>query len=638
MRLAVLIALCLGPLVGRAEAQRTEIDAGLDRDRIYVGEQAVYKVLLRFDRELGQPPSPPTVAPVEGLVVEFVDQNASRRFMSINGRKTNSVDYVYYYRVTPRAQGVYTIPGATVDVDGETLRAPESRLDVRAPDSQEHALLELSVSPDTVYPMQTFTVTLRVALKALPGEHANRDPLLSRRERGQFVLALRMPWVDELPSGLEGLQEWADWIQPYNDSNRGFEVNAIPLRRITPFFENPRALFRPEPLKQERTSPSGEKKDYWVYEFTRDLRARSPGRYRLGPAVLEGHVVANVVRNRAEWERIFAVSPEVDVAVRDVPEEGRPSTYFGAIGRYRISADLMPQRVKVGDPMTLTLTVAGDGSLDGALAPDLASRSELADDFRVYEATEESRGGWRIYTYGLRPTRTDITEFPSLELATFDVDSGRYVTLRTDPIPLTVEAAVVLSPGDIVSGSTSNRASPNDPEAQQGGVFANIVDPDRLRHDPVRWSRWLAGLGGLILFTGIVGTATTQWRRRHDDPAAIRRRAAGGRARQRLREAEEQHQRGDPLAASERLRAAITGLVADATDRPEAGLTPRDVGELLEGLETEPDTVREVVSLLDRLDGARYGASRDDLQTTAREGLSLGARLLEVVKSGGRLR
>ncbi len=131
--------------------------------------------------------------------------------------------------------------------------------------------------------------------------------------------------------------------------------------------------------------------------------------------------------------------------------DGRPESYIGAVGRFRLSAKLSPQQVKTGDPMTLVLALSGEGALESAKAPDLSKNPAIAKNFKIYDATEQTKDGVRRFTYSLRPLTAEIKEFPPIEASYFDVQTERFDTLRTDPIPLEITAADKLAGRDIVS-------------------------------------------------------------------------------------------------------------------------------------------------------------------------------------------
>ena len=139
------------------------------------------------------------------------------------------------------------------------------------------------------------------------------------------------------------------------------------------------------------------------------------------------------------------------VKIKDVPDNGRPETYIGAIGRFQFNTDLAPTKAKTGDPMTLTLTLTGQGSFDRATMPDLTKIPQIAENFKVYEATEQTKGDQRRFTCALRPLAAGIKEFPPVAVSYFDVQAEKYVTLTSAPIPIDIEKA------DKLAGATSSQ-------------------------------------------------------------------------------------------------------------------------------------------------------------------------------------
>ncbi|MEQ8768721.1 MAG: BatD family protein [Planctomycetota bacterium] len=634
MKVRLGLWLLLGLLPAPILAQSVRVETAVQRDRLYVGESELYQIQVRLDHRPGSEPEAPPPPEVPGLEIRYVDRGFQSNSSRVGARTSMVLLYTFTYRVTALEAGDVTIPAPTVTVDGQEHQGKPRTLQVVPPDAQDIAMVSLAVHPERVYPMQLFTVTLEVALKPVPGD---MEPLLAKQRNVQSGMRLTVPFVDQMPDeSIEPFEDWTDWLRPYQENQRGFEINDITLRSIQSFFENPRALFRPEPIREERKNAEGELESYWVYRLERDFQARVPGRYRFGPVVLQGIAAVESARGRVTTDNVYAVASPVEVVVMSVPEEGRPESYFGGVGRFEVSSDLVPRKGKVGDPMTLTLRVRGEGSLDTAVAPDLASREELAKSFRVYDATETSQGDGRVYTYSLRPTTSEVTELPAIELAYFDVQQGRFETMTTEPIPIEIEEATAISKGDIVSGLEAGGPG-SGPEKLVGGIFANILATDQLREDAPRWSLWLIALAALFALYGLLAFGIVRHRSRHADPTAVRRRSAEARARQRLKEARVLLEAGERSAA-ERLRTAICGIVADTSDRPEAGLTPREVGELLTSKGVDEATIIPVVRTLEELEGARYGASAADLEESVRSGIAPTEELLNQLRRGGHLR
>ena len=154
-----------------------------------------------------------------------------------------------------------------------------------------------------------------------------------------------------------------------------------------------------------------------------------------------------------------------------MPEEGRPDNYIGAIGRFRFGAELAPLKAKTGDPMTLTLTLSGQGALDNAAAPDLSKIPEVAENFKIYEATEQTKGDQRQFTYSVRPLKEGIHEFPAVSVSYFDMDQEKYVTLASAPIAIDVEKADQLAGRDIVGTSGGLSRGRGDLEMRRKGFL-----------------------------------------------------------------------------------------------------------------------------------------------------------------------
>jgi hypothetical protein len=71
-------------------------------------------------------------------------------------------------------------------------------------------------------------------------------------------------------------------------------------------------------------------------------------------------------------------------SVLPLPSANRPVDFSGALGQFTIAAEASPDHVTAGDPITLRLTVTGEGNFDressGLLinSPDNADRADFA--------------------------------------------------------------------------------------------------------------------------------------------------------------------------------------------------------------------------------------------------------------------
>ena len=595
-----------------AAAQKPELIVEIEKQEIYEGESVLYRVTLNH---VDQPREPELTGFTDFRVAKLGEQSLdSQQITIINGVRSVVVrrGRQYNYRLTPRRNGDLEIPAPTAKVGNDELQGRVVALRVIPPADQDAVLLEFSVDRDRVYPMQPFRLKLTLVVKELPGEFADRDPLTVQSDPPVMQAA----WLDDqqLPDGIRFERSWREVLEPLaSRRGKGVQINNIGNSSVFSLFESRATGFHPAPLRTRRRNVTDAETGYWEYVFERTLIPERLGQYEFSPVSLKGTFVTGMRAQRPVGERIYAVSPALAVTVQDVPRAGRPDSYIGAIGQFSVRSELTPQTARVGDPMTLTLVVSGEGALADARPPRISEMVGIADVFRMYEATEESQENARRFTYSLRPLNTEIAEFPALPVSFFDVDQERYVTLHTDAIPLEINAAEVLADTEIVSGSgLEGPSGANELQLREGGIFANKLAV--LGNDRVRPARWLGLWMGMVAGFVSVSLVIARVRRTRQQPDRQRRKTAYSRARGVLAEARSHARQQEHRAVCECLSRALTGLVADYTNDRQAGLAPRDIAERLEAIGVADAISKPVLDLLDQCDALRYGVAGEDVE------------------------
>ena len=588
-------------------AQSPEVLVELDRDQIYEGESVRYTVMLNHV----QNPSRPELVGFDDFDIQAAGERSVTSISTFNGRRIERRGQSYDFVLTPKRAGLLEIPSPTTVIDGRTIRGRVLTLEVVAPQQQDVAVLEVTAEPTAVYPMQSFIVRLTVAVKGLPDHFSDTDPTAVLPQPP----SLSMPWVadEELPDGIEAKVPWERWLSPFIRQRGGFAINNIRDRSgglLGSFFGDVRTTaFAPKPRRSIREDLRGRKVDYWEYTWEREFISAQAGTMQFGPVVLKGTFGTDMdTRGDLRGQRIYAVVQPVEVELKEPPEEGRPESYLGAIGRFTATTSLSPTRAKVGDPMTLTLSLRGEGTLDRAVAPQLDQMAGVTAAFKVYEATEEAKRDERRFTYSLRPKHAEVQEFPPIAWAYFDVAREQYVTLATEPISLEISPAERLSEREIAMARTTT-GSEQTIEASGDGIFANVTDLNQLRNESVRPDRWFLSLGGMAGVFLVLAVTVQMIQRQAADPATGRRRAAPARARGRMQEALRGFATDDRLGAADRLGMALIGLVADTFDMSESGLTSTDAAKQLAQAELDAELVQRFSALLATYDQVRFGAA-----------------------------
>lgn len=200
---------------------------------------------------------------------------------------------------------------------------------------------------------------------------------------------------------------------------------------------------------------------YTVHDADVPLRAVEAGRFEILPSVVNAQFPVERSqrrRSRDPFEDFFGgglagsmfaetrtevlASNPVAVEIRPLPELGRPADFTGLVGSFEIQAELATRQVRVGDSVTLTLTIRGDGVLAGVDLPPVLASEQL----RVYDDEPELKAGLVGGKYRSRgtlrralvPTAEGSFDVPPIVLSWFDPALASYQTWALPPMQLDV--------------------------------------------------------------------------------------------------------------------------------------------------------------------------------------------------------
>lgn len=179
-----------------------------------------------------------------------------------------------------------------------------------------------------------------------------------------------------------------------------------------------------------------------------------------------------------KYQRIYTEAPELQLKVSPLPLENRPDLFNGMVGSYTLDVQAEPARVRVGEPVTLTITITARDTMENIHLPPLRHQPLLINRFDIPadRSLPERKERSKIYTQTIRPRSTDISEIPALELAFFDPASNAYQIARSAPLPLTVDPAEAIGVHGLSGGfQTRLQANPD-------GIRQNYEAPDMLHN------------------------------------------------------------------------------------------------------------------------------------------------------------
>lgn len=303
-------------------------------------------------------------------------------------------------------------------------------------------------------------------------------------------------------------------------------------------------------------------------------------------------------------------TPAVKVKVNPLPA-GQPASFGGGVGNFGISARLTTDNLKTHDAASLVITVSGRGNVALLEEPKV----NFPPDFEVYdtkttENTDKSNGGTsgsKSFEYPFIPrSHGDFTIDP-VEYSYYDVNAGKYVTLRTEPLHVKVAKG---KEGDSTPVTTVN-----------SGVERKDV---KSLADDIRFiftgKPGLSGSGSffvgsvffwILLALMILGATSVYLAFRkvaamRADVAGTKNRRATKMAQKRLKLAGEYLDKNLYTAFYEELHKALIGFVSDKLNMDMSEISKDNIASALtEGGVSEEQT-KAFTDLLDACEFARY--------------------------------
>ena len=401
-------------LAGSALAAPISADWDVQPRVLRLGEAAQLVVTVHGDRS----PSAPSLA---GLTdCDVAGPNVSSMFNLVNGALDQSASFTY--QIVPRHAGAVKIGPFDYKVGDHMFQLKEIELTVAAPTPAPQAtapavganaatqpslndlvFARLAISPTNIYVNQSFDLTLSICF-----HDVNLD--------------------------------------------NGFSLNNWTPVGLT--------LAQFSELPAQRAMINGQVYD--VRQFRCQARALAAGHQRLAPSVRGALITQGARRRRSgpfddpffdnffgrsvQTQPIDIVTQPLEFDVRNMPAEGRPANYGGAVGHFTLEAQVKPNDGAVGDPVTLTARISGNGNFDSIALPMLSS----SEQFKTYDAKMTSKeldgsqlNGSKTFEQIMIPKSMDAKTIPAIGFSFFDINKGQYVTLTAGPFELKLHPAAM---------------------------------------------------------------------------------------------------------------------------------------------------------------------------------------------------
>lgn len=559
--LCIVVAFISVPLRSAYSAEDAVITASVDRDHITLDEYVVLTLSVEGSRE------EPEVPDIPGFTVQ--SRGSSSQISIVNGAMTSKVQFTYV--LNPQKTGVFTIGPFTIAQRGRTISSNTVTITVAQADQQPRQSSDIFVTAqvdnDHPYVHQQIVCTFQF-WRAVQVANAN---------------------LVEIPSFEGFLAE---------DLGKPVEFQKI--------------------LNGRR---------FTVTEMKKALFPVSTGMLEIAPFTLQCDVVVQKSRRRGFFQDPFFNDPffgftetapktlktsPVQVAVRQLPVEGKPSDFKNLVGIFSLNASLSKASVAAGESTTLTLTLTGTGNMKNLTGIELQPVENLKvyDDKPTYhQKTEQGKiGGTLTLKKALVPLAPGTIAVPPVVVHYFDPDDGVYKRAATAPLSLAVAPA---DQPTVVAALPQNNPVKQDITVLGRDIMPIHTTPDALYHTSLRLHPWLAAalfLLPIALFITSIVVRSARNKSPHDMNVA-RSRKAFSVFKKELRAIKPLlHQ--DSAVFYQRASKAFKDFAGDKLGISGAAMTTRDLYDALRSAGIDDAAASDASRLLEFFDTGIFGSVR----------------------------
>ena len=336
-------------------------------------------------------------------------KGSSTSFSMVNGKTTRQSTTTYTYVLMPRSTGTFTLAAATATVKGKKVSSGTRSIQVVSGGQQgsqaggqasSGAARSSEVSGDDIF--------LRLTLSknsAVVGEGITATLKLYTRVQVAGFEDARFPGFD----GFWSQQLQAPQNIQFQRENVGGQIYDAALLRSWTLIPQRAGDIAIDPAElvclvnvRNTSSRSGSIFDSFFQDEYRTIRKR-------------------------------VSTPARTIKVNALPA-GAPASFGGGVGKFSMKASLSRDSLKTHDAASLLVTVSGSGNIALLEAPKVV----FPPDFEVYDVKSTEKGGVKSFEYPFIPRSHGSFVIGPVEYSYYDIAQGRYVTLRSQEMPLEV--------------------------------------------------------------------------------------------------------------------------------------------------------------------------------------------------------
>ncbi|GAA4034462.1 BatD family protein [Flavobacterium cheonhonense] len=492
----------------------------------------------------------------------------------INGKSSFNKSYIYI--LLPTQKGQLTIKQAAIEINGQIYKTSPVKINVTN-------AVEIPKDPNEAPAISADDNIYLVA------DISKSNPYLNE----PITVVYKLYFSYSI-----GISNWRELNKPkYND----FWSQNIDIKQ----------------LKAEEGMFKGERYRYVVLRKT-VLYPQKSGKLEIEPLSLD--IDCQVPSNRRNfWGQPIMVEDSKRVSagskiinVRALPESGKPVDFSGAVGQFDFKVNPSKTTLKNGESLDLTLSVIGKGNLKlfSLPKPVVPTALEMYDPVHEENVTTPLTGmtGRITDKYTIIPQYKGSYQIKPLSFSYFDLASGRYKTITSQPITITV-----LDGPSVASGEKSNPTEVTKNKVEVAKSFAFIKPKTSLKSmekEDFLGSGLFYSLVALpFLAIPLLIVGRRRKRAIDNDVVGNKIRKSNALAKKYLSEAKKHLGQKEPFYIA--LEKALHNFLKAKLNIETSDMSKEKIREILTERNAQPETISEFITLTENCEFARYAPSSD---------------------------
>lgn len=536
----------------------------------------------------------------------------------VNGKMTSSFKQTYTYILLAQTEGEFTIPAATIEVDGKSYESNSVTIKVLPPDKTQQS-----------------SNTIGSGTNSQSGQQGNNKTTVNNKDLFMTAsLDKKVVYEQEpilLTFKIYSRVNLTNLSKPFPDM-QNFHTQEIELPQLDFELEHYNGLNYQSRLWSQYVLFPQKSGELEIPATTFEAYIHQP---------IESNDIFDIFMNSRYVEiQKNLTTPVIKINVRPLPV-GKTDAFYGGVGHFSISSTCSATQVKTGDAITFRIIVSGTGNLKLIKTPVV----DLPKDFEIYDPKVENQftlkpegqTGNKVFEYLFVPQYPGTYTIPAVEFQYFDTKIRQYRTISTQEITLEVERgnnspSISNTQTDVLAGYVNQADLKFVGQDVRFHLSSNrLLNINNLFYGSAQF-HLLVILPVILLILFIV--LYDRKRKQNANVVVVKKKRANSMAAKRLKTANAYMRNSKNAEFYDAVLGALWGYIGDKLSIPTSQLSKETAMKELQNKKVQQKTIEELMALIDNCQFARYAPQSQNinLQDVYNNAISIISQIEEEIK------